>query len=81
MSNAQELADASGMGGGMVMEVDVAIVGGGMAGLALAVALQERGIQAHVFEKAPAKRKHFGTGMSIGQNGMLTSLLRDKYLD
>lgn len=52
------------------MEVDVAIVGGGMAGLALAVALQERGIQAQVFEKAPAKRKHFGTGMSIGQNGI-----------
>ncbi|KAG0591332.1 hypothetical protein KC19_1G167700 [Ceratodon purpureus] len=56
--------------GGMTMEVDVAIVGGGMGGLALAVGLQERGIKAHVFEKSPKERKHFGTGISIGQNGI-----------
>lgn len=55
------------------MEVDVAIVGGGMGGLALAIGLQNRGIRAHVFEKSPKQRKHFGTGMSIGENGMLNS--------
>jgi 2-polyprenyl-6-methoxyphenol hydroxylase-like FAD-dependent oxidoreductase len=58
----------------MAMEVDVAIVGGGMGGLALAVGLQERGIQAHVFEKSPKERRHFGTGISIGQNGMSSKL-------
>lgn len=53
------------------LETDVAIVGGGMGGLALAIGLQNRGIQAHVFEKSPKERKNFGTGMSIGQNGKL----------
>jgi 2-polyprenyl-6-methoxyphenol hydroxylase-like FAD-dependent oxidoreductase len=57
-----------------VEEIDVAIVGGGMGGLALAVGLQHRGIQAHVFEKSPEERKHFGTGMSIGQNGKLRNI-------
>lgn len=34
--------------------VDVAIVGGGMAGLALQAALQHRGVQVRVFDEAPA---------------------------
>ena len=40
----------------MASEVDVAIVGGGMGGLALAVGLRERGINAYVFEKSPKQR-------------------------
>lgn len=56
------------------LETDVVIVGGGMGGLALAVGLRNRGIQAHVFEKSPKERKHFGTGMSIGQNGKLRNI-------
>ena len=53
----------------MAMEVDIAIVGGGLGGLALALGLQERGIQAHVFEKAPKVRGRSGTAISLGQNG------------
>lgn len=53
----------------MAMEVEIAIVGGGLGGLALAVGLQERGIQAHVFEKAPRLRKHSGTAISVANNG------------
>jgi 2-polyprenyl-6-methoxyphenol hydroxylase-like FAD-dependent oxidoreductase len=53
----------------MAMEVEIAIVGGGLGGLALAVGLQERGIQAHVFEKAPRLRKHSGTSIGIANNG------------
>ena len=56
------------------LETDVAIVGGGMGGLALAVGLRNRGIQAHVFEKSPKERKHFGTSMTIGQNGKLHNI-------
>ncbi|CAI5535734.1 unnamed protein product [Closterium sp. Naga37s-1] len=37
--------------------VDVAIAGGGLAGLALAAGLQARGIEAAVFEAAPAARR------------------------
>lgn len=59
----------------MAMEVDVAIVGGGMAGLAIGIGLRLGGIKVHVFEKSPQKRKHFGTGMSIGENGRDPPLL------
>ncbi|KAG0580227.1 hypothetical protein KC19_4G158400 [Ceratodon purpureus] len=54
----------------MAMEVDIAIVGGGLGGLALALGLQERGIQAHIFEKAPKLRVHTGTAISLGLNGL-----------
>jgi 2-polyprenyl-6-methoxyphenol hydroxylase-like FAD-dependent oxidoreductase len=53
-------------------EVDIAIVGGGLGGLALALGLQERGIQAHVFEKAPKVRVHSGTAISLAVNGNST---------
>ncbi|KAG0578038.1 hypothetical protein M758_5G193000 [Ceratodon purpureus] len=54
----------------MAMEVDIAIVGGGLGGLALALGLQERGIRAHVFEKAPKVRKRNGTSISLHMNGL-----------
>lgn len=56
--------------GPVEMEVDVAIVGGGLGGLALALGLQTRGIQAHVFEKAPALRTDSATGINLALNGM-----------
>lgn len=52
------------------LDVDVAIAGGGLCGLALAVGLQERGIDAHVFEKAPALRTDSATAISMALNGM-----------
>lgn len=54
----------------MATEMDVCIVGGGLAGLALAVGMQERGIRAHVFEKAPKIRPHSGTAISLAANGL-----------
>ncbi|CAM6017172.1 unnamed protein product [Sphagnum balticum] len=53
-----------------VLETEVAIVGGGLGGLACAVGLQERGIKTHVFEKATTRRHHSGTAISIAQNGI-----------
>lgn len=45
------------------------IVGGGIAGLAAAIALQKSGIDAHVYEQAPAL-KEIGTGLSLWANGI-----------
>lgn len=42
------------MSGPTPSEVDVAIIGGGIGGLSTALALQNIGIEAHVFEQAPA---------------------------
>ncbi|XP_057836926.2 zeaxanthin epoxidase, chloroplastic isoform X1 [Cryptomeria japonica] len=52
------------------MEVDVAIAGGGLAGLSLAVGLHHRGIDAYVFEKAPHLRMDSATGVSLAANAM-----------
>ena len=51
------------------MDMDVVIVGGGLGGLAVALGLQERGIRAEVFEKAPKVRPHSGTALSLAANG------------
>lgn len=65
---------------GLAMEVlDIAIVGGGLGGLALALALQERGIGAHVFDKAPKVRKHSGTSISISLNGTLFKISSENW--
>ncbi|GAQ78915.1 zeaxanthin epoxidase [Klebsormidium nitens] len=51
------------------MNVDVAIAGAGLGGLALALGLKERGITAHVFEAAPAPRTDGGTVIGFFPNG------------
>ncbi|KAJ7527031.1 hypothetical protein O6H91_16G033200 [Diphasiastrum complanatum] len=50
-------------------EVEIAIVGGGLGGLALALALQERGITAHLYEKHHDLRSDTATAIGIGANG------------
>ncbi|CAI5511155.1 unnamed protein product [Closterium sp. Naga37s-1] len=49
--------------------VDVAIAGGGLAGLALAAGLQARGVEVAVFEAAPALRSDNSTVLVIWPNG------------
>ena len=51
--------------------VPVAIVGGGLGGLAVCVALRSQGIDAHIFESSPALvgRGSTGTGIMISTNG------------
>ena len=46
----------------------VAIVGGGIAGLATALALRQRGVAATVYERAPELRE-VGAGISVWPNG------------
>jgi salicylate hydroxylase len=46
----------------------VAIVGGGIGGVAAAVALGQRGIEAHVYEQAP-ELKEVGAGVAVHPNG------------
>jgi salicylate hydroxylase len=52
----------------------VLIAGGGIAGLAAAIALARRGIPSHVLERRPAFGEE-GAGIQIGPNG--TRILRD----
>lgn len=49
-------------------DVDVAVVGGGIGGLTLALALRERGIDAEVFEQAEELRE-VGAAVAIAANG------------
>ncbi|NBS73846.1 MAG: flavin-dependent oxidoreductase [Betaproteobacteria bacterium] len=53
----------------MSMQVDLAIVGGGIAGLALALHLHERGIECHVFEAA-SEIKELGVGITLLPHAM-----------
>lgn len=48
----------------------IAIIGGGIGGLAATAGLHKIGIQAHVYEKA-SSFKPFGAGIGIGSNAML----------
>jgi len=49
--------------------VRVAIVGGGIGGLAAAVALRQNGLEAHVYEQAP-QLKEVGAGVALHPNGV-----------
>jgi len=51
----------------------IAVIGGGIAGLSLALCLARRGVEAHVFERAPEVREA-GAGVSLWPNA--TRLLR-----
>lgn len=53
-----------------VMRMKVAIIGGGIGGLATAIALHNVGIKAHVYEQA-SSFKPLGAGIGIGSNAML----------
>ena len=46
------------------------VVGGGIGGLAAAVALRRIGVDAHVYERASAMRGNAGTGIAIWPNGV-----------
>ena len=56
-----------------VRDLRVAIIGAGIGGLALGLALRERGIGAEVFEQAPALTE---LGAAVGVGGNATRLLR-----
>ncbi|GAA3224340.1 FAD-dependent monooxygenase [Pseudonocardia petroleophila] len=49
-------------------DVDIAVVGGGIGGLTLALALRERGIDAEVFEQADELRE-VGAAVALAANG------------
>ena len=48
----------------------VAIVGGGLGGLAAAIALRQVNINAHVYERTPDLRGTAGTGLTLWPNGL-----------
>ena len=49
--------------------LDVAVIGGGIGGLTTAIALRQRGIEAHVYESAPMLREE-GAGLVLSPNAM-----------
>ena len=52
-------------------EVDIAVLGGGMGGLAVCAALRRNGFDAHVFEGASALRTDSGTIMSLADHALV----------
>jgi FAD-dependent urate hydroxylase len=58
---------------------EVLIVGGGISGPAMALALQRAGIRSRVFEASPAPRDDAGAFLNIAPNGL--SVLRQLELD
>ncbi|MEZ5044044.1 MAG: NAD(P)-binding protein [Saprospiraceae bacterium] len=54
----------------------VSIIGGGIAGLTTAIALQNIGIDAHIFE-ASQQMEPLGAGLGLGINAMMANLLLD----
>ncbi|WP_373524451.1 FAD-dependent monooxygenase [Aquiflexum sp.] len=50
-------------------KIKVSIIGGGIAGLTTALALQQKGIQANVYEAAPEVRP-VGAGLALSSNAM-----------
>ncbi|EFJ52711.1 hypothetical protein VOLCADRAFT_102693 [Volvox carteri f. nagariensis] len=51
-------------------EVEVAIIGAGLGGLALAAGLHRRGLAAHVFEASSELRKETSTMVGLGPNAL-----------
>ena len=49
--------------------MDIAIVGGGIGGLTLALALQQRGLSCRVYESAP-EVKELGVGITLLPHAM-----------
>jgi len=53
----------------MAAQDGVAIIGGGICGLSLALALRQRGIACDVYERAP-QIKELGVGITVLPHGM-----------
>src|SRR5215207_11551166 len=51
------------------VEVEIAIVGGGIGGLTAALALQQAGLDVHVYEQAAVLRE-VGAGLAVGPNAV-----------
>ncbi|SPO26128.1 related to Salicylate hydroxylase [Ustilago trichophora] len=63
-------------------DFQVAIIGGGIGGLTLAIGLHDRGVPVHIFESAP-KFAEIGAGIAIGpnaQNALQRLNLYDSFL-
>jgi 2-polyprenyl-6-methoxyphenol hydroxylase-like FAD-dependent oxidoreductase len=54
---------------GTMLSLDVAVIGAGIGGLTTAIALRQRGIDAHVYESAPSIRSA-GAGLMLSPNAM-----------
>lgn len=57
--------------------LDLAIVGGGLGGLCLAVALHDKNIPVHVYEAAPSFGE-IGAGVGLGPNALRAMAMLDK---